>query len=70
MEFPVTKPKIHTRNGTTQAGPQNGRLVQCKKSPESHGFHPSWEECPYCEPEPPVQDWAAAHQEVLWGFGA
>jgi DNA-binding helix-hairpin-helix protein with protein kinase domain len=42
-------PPSATRTGTSKAGTQNGRLVPCAVSPESHGFHPENEDCPYCE---------------------
>jgi hypothetical protein len=37
------------RTGSSKAGPQTARLVECKRS-KYHGFHPENELCPVCAP--------------------
>ena len=51
----MTLPKVHSRTGSGKAGPQRAELVQCPVSPESHGFYPADESCPWCEDPPPLQ---------------
>lgn len=37
-------------NPRRRHGAQSGELVECARAPKSHGFHPAYEECPYCDP--------------------
>lgn len=52
------------RTGTSIAGPQKARLVQCPKS-QFHGFFPENEPCPLCAPAP-VQTEDAWADDIEW----
>jgi DNA-binding helix-hairpin-helix protein with protein kinase domain len=36
-------------NPRRRHGAQSGDLVECWRKPKTHGFHPAYEECPYCD---------------------